>query len=111
MNQLPGYHDSARRLIREVDGRVARKMRARRTTRQSVWMGLRLFGMIGWSVVLPVLLGVACGVWIDGRWPSRVSWTVTLLFAGVMVGCYGAWRFIERERHQIRPDEEGQRRE
>jgi ATP synthase protein I len=106
VNLLPGSQDSAGRLIREVDQRVARKMRARSTTRHSVWMGLRLFGLIGWSVVLPVLLGVAAGVWIDAHWPSRVSFTITLLFVGVGAGCYGAWRFVEGEQARIRPEEE-----
>jgi ATP synthase protein I len=111
MNELPGYEDRTKRLIQEVDERVARKLRARSSRRQSLWAGLRMSGLIGWSVVLPVLLGVAAVVWIDARWPSRFSWTVTLLFLGLAAGCYGAWSWIERERRRIRPPDKEERRE
>jgi ATP synthase protein I len=46
---------------------------------------------VGWSVTLPTLLGIALGVVIDRRWPGRFSWTLTLLFLGLVFGCANAW--------------------
>lgn len=85
------------RLERQVAAKEARKVRARRETERSVWFGLGMFGMVGWSIALPTLLGIGLGLWIDARWPSRFSWTLMLMFAGVSLGCLIAWHWIQRE--------------
>ena len=64
-----------------------------------------MFGVIGWSVAIPTLLGIFIGIWIDTTWPSRFSWTLMLLFAGVVLGCLNAWSWIERERRSIEEEE------
>jgi ATP synthase protein I len=56
-----------------------------------------MFGMVGWSVAVPTLLGIALGVWLDRRFDGRISWTLTMLFLGVALGCWTAWYWIERE--------------
>jgi ATP synthase protein I len=71
--------------VADAVGRKAeRRLRARRTGRRGVWSGLGMFGLVGWAVALPTLLGVALGLWLDARFPSRVSWTLTLLFLGAL---------------------------
>ena len=62
-----------------------------RTAQDSFWSSLSVLGVVGWSVVLPTLLGVALGIFLDRRWPGRVSWAITLLFAGLVLGCVNAW--------------------
>lgn len=84
-------------LEREVEARARRKLRARRERDRSVWFGLGMFGLIGWSVAIPALLGIAAGVWIDSRWPSDRSWTLMLLILGVALGCLNAWNWLQRE--------------
>ena len=64
----------------------SRKLKARRERDRTVWFGLGMFGLVGWSVAIPALLGTALGLWIDSRWPSRVSWTLMLLVIGVALG-------------------------
>jgi ATP synthase protein I len=93
-----GSTPASNELERTVGTRESRKLRARRDQAQSVWFGLGMFGLVGWSVAVPTLLGVAAGVWIDSRWPSRVSWSLTLLFLGVVLGCVNAWCWVNRER-------------
>ena len=61
-----------------------------------------MFGLIGWSVVIPTLLGVALGLWIDQTWPSRYSWTLMLLLLGIILGCLNAWRWISQEQPKDR---------
>jgi ATP synthase protein I len=80
-----------------VVAKQARKLHARRQGEESAWFGLGMFGLIGWSVALPALLGIAIGLWIDARWPSRFSWTLMLLVMGVAVGCLNAWWWMQRE--------------
>lgn len=80
-----------------IGAKEARKLKARREQNRSIWFGLGTFGLVGWSVAIPTLLGVAVGLWIDVTWPSRFSWTLMLLFVGVIVGCLNAWYWIQRE--------------
>lgn len=84
-------------LSRWVGRRARRKLRARRSGHRPVWFGLGLFGLIGWSVAIPAVVGVAIGRWIDDRWPGPISWTLTLLIAGVGLGCLNAWYWTQQE--------------
>ena len=69
-------------------------MKARRDGTPGVWFGLGTMGLIGWSVVVPTLLGAALGLWIDRTHPGGRSWTLALLVAGLVLGCLNAWRWI-----------------
>jgi ATP synthase protein I len=56
-----------------------------------------MFGMVGWSVATPTLLGVVVGLWIDRRWPSRFYWTQMFLLIGGVLGCFNAWYWRRQE--------------
>lgn len=76
----------------------ARRMEAAKKRRHdSAWYGLAMFGMVGWAVAVPIVLGAALGHWIDWRWPGETSWTLILILAGVVLGCLNAWYWIQRE--------------
>ncbi|MGF6862616.1 ATP synthase protein I [Rhodobacteraceae bacterium MBR-64] len=82
----------------ETIARKARQMEAaRKRRRESAWYGLGMFGLVGWSVAVPVVAGIALGVWIDRRWPGDVSWTLILLLAGAVLGAFNAWYWVQRE--------------
>jgi ATP synthase protein I len=83
-----------------ISAREARKLKARRTANRQIWFGLGMFGLVGWSVAIPTVLGVAAGIWIDVTWPSRFSWTLMLLFIGILLGCLNAWYWVTRESRQ-----------
>lgn len=70
----------------------------------TLWFGLGLSGVIGWSVVIPTLLGAAAGNWIDQHWPGQYSWTLMLLLAGLLLGCLSAWHWVRRSGRHIRQD-------
>ncbi len=84
-------------LARKVGAKEARKLRAKKEQDRGVWFGLGMFGLVGWSVAIPTLLFIAVGVWIDQTWPSRYSWTLMMLFVGVVLGCLNAWFWVKRE--------------
>ncbi|EMB18287.1 MULTISPECIES: AtpZ/AtpI family protein [Rhodopirellula] len=84
-------------LQKNVDAKQSRKLDARQQGDRSAWFGLGMFGLVGWSIAIPTLLGIALGIWIDERWPSRFSWTLMLLIGGVGIGCLNAWWWINRE--------------
>lgn len=81
----------------QVDKKMTRKLSARKNKQRSVWFGLGMFGLVGWSVAIPPIAGIALGVWLDGLFPGRVSWTITLLFIGLVLGCINAWRWVRKE--------------
>lgn len=81
----------------DVERQAWRKRRARQR-RESVWFGLGMFGLVGWSVAVPTLIGIAVGVWVDsGAADPGTSWTLTGLGIGVGVGCAIAWFWVRRE--------------
>ena len=81
----------------EVERKLERRLRARREQDRGVWFGLGMFGLVGWTVAIPSLAGLALGLWIDATWPSRFSWPLMCLLAGVLAGCFGAWHWVRRE--------------
>ncbi len=82
---------------KQVGVKEERKMKAREEGTRSAWFGLGMFGLIGWSVAIPTIVGIALGIWIDSTWPSDYSWTLMLLFIGVIVGCVNAWYWLKSE--------------
>jgi len=88
--------DILRKFTREVERKGALKIRGREEQGETVWFGLGMFGIVGWSVVIPTLIGIALGVWIDSTWPSQYSWTLMLLIAGLLIGCLNAWYWVRR---------------
>ncbi len=82
---------------KEVAARHERKERAKAKKLRTVWFGLGTFGLVGWSVSIPTVVGIALGVWIDRTWPGRHSWTLMLLVVGAALGCWTAWQWIEKE--------------
>ncbi len=93
----PRAESDSERLGAQVGRRVDRKLRARRESRRTAWFGLGMFGLVGWSVAIPTLAGIALGLWLDARYPGRPSWTLTFLLIGVALGCLNAWYWIRQE--------------
>jgi ATP synthase protein I len=56
-----------------------------------------MMGLVGWSVVVPTLLGAALGIWLDKRHPGPISWTLSLLLGGLVIGCLNAWHWVAKE--------------
>lgn len=83
-----------------IGDKANRKMAAQRD-RKSALSGLGLFGLIGWSVTVPALLGILLGVWLDKHVKQNFSWTLSLLLAGLMFGCFIAWNWLQKENQDI----------
>jgi ATP synthase protein I len=89
-----------------IGAKATRKIKARRNASKEVWFGLGMMGLIGWSVVVPTLLGAALGIWIDNRHPGSHSWTLMLLIIGLSLGCLNAWRWVDKEDRGMREQQE-----
>lgn len=91
---------------RQVGAKETRKLKAQRRVTRTVWSGLGMMGLVGWSVAVPTLLGAALGIWLDKRYPSVHSWTLTLLIIGLCIGCLNAWHWVAKEDREMRADME-----
>lgn len=102
MSEPPSREErpARKKVVVEIGRKAERKLRARGEADRSVWFGLGMFGLVGWAVAIPTLLGVALGFWLDRKLPGRVSWTLTGLIVGVVLGCLNAWFWVERESGQ-----------
>lgn len=86
---------------RKIGDKERRKLKGLRDTRRSVWFGLGTFGIVGWSVVIPTVLGTALGIWLDKNYPQTFSWTLTCLITGLFGGCFIAWNWIDKENKEM----------
>jgi ATP synthase protein I len=100
--------DEITNFLKQVAAKAARKQSAQRAGTRTVWFGLGMMGLIGWSVTVPTLLGVMLGAWLDRHHPGAHSWTLSLLLAGLIVGCANAWHWVSREQSAIHEDSGGE---
>jgi ATP synthase protein I len=84
-----------KRLIAAVERRAARARDDGRP--RSVAAHLGQIGVLGWQIVVPGLLGVALGRYLDGRFDAGIFWTAGLLVGGLALGCWSAWRWVARQ--------------
>lgn len=98
-------HAGESNFSQQVGVKAARKLKAQNHVTQTVWSGLGMMGLVGWSVAIPTLLGAALGLWLDERYPSGHSWTLALLAAGLVLGCFNAWHWVAKEEREIREQE------
>lgn len=87
----PDRLDDAVRIRRE-----RRESRQRRRPR-SIGENLAMIGALGWTIVLPTLLGIFLGRWLDRSFGAGVFWTLGLMFAGLVTGCALAWQRMHHE--------------
>lgn len=93
-------------LSKKVGSIERHKLNARKKGLDTVWSGIAMFGIIGWSVVIPILAGVMIGLWLDANHPlGNRSWTLMLIVAGLVIGCMNAWRWIAEENRHMHNEE------
>ena len=90
----------------QVGDMAARKLKAQQHVTKTVWSGLGMMGLIGWSVAIPTLLGAAVGIWLDNHYPGGRSFTLMLLVVGLCLGCFSAWRWLDKEDKEIHRQED-----
>lgn len=89
---------------RKVGDKETRKLRQQSKSIRNIWFGFGMFGLIGWSVTIPTLIGIALGLWLDKHYPGSITWTLNLLIIGLIVGCLNAWHWLSKENKAIHND-------
>lgn len=85
--------------------RAKRLQRARETPSASPLIGLSAFGVIGWSVAVPTVVGALLGRWLNRLAPQPFSWTLALMLAGLVLGIIYAWRWVGEHQDAVHDEE------
>jgi ATP synthase protein I len=94
---MDGPNHDRQQFAEKVGAKEARKARARREREHGIWFGLGMIGTVGWSVAVPTLVGVAVGLWLDRKSDTGISWTATMLFLGLALGCFNAYYWVKKQ--------------
>src|ERR1700722_11534836 len=86
---------------RQVGAQAARKRKAQRGAKRSIWFGLGMSGLIGWAATVSTLIGAGLGIWIDKHYASKYSWTLMLLVLGLGIGCLNAWHWVDSQYQEM----------
>lgn len=90
-------HDRPPPLDKAVKTRRERQARGRKDREPSVAQYLATIGVLGWTIVTPILLGIFLGRWLDRAFDTGAFWMLSLLAAGLAVGCFLGWKWITRQ--------------
>jgi ATP synthase protein I len=74
-----------------------REQRHKRASDRAIWQNLSMIGALGWLIVVPTLLGVLLGRWLDETFATGILFSGALIFVGVAMGGYLAWQRIKKE--------------
>lgn len=85
-----------KKIEKKIQSDVEKKIKAK-DEKDDLMFGLGVFGIIGWSVSIPTLLGAFFGTYLDDNFPMGFSWTLTLLFVGIVIGCLNAWYWVKQK--------------
>ena len=87
--------DEQDKLVRSVRLHGDRYRRWQREGDPSVARRLAQIGVLGWIIVTPILIGMFSGRWLDETFRSGLFFTAPLLFLGVGLGCWSAWKWMQ----------------
>jgi ATP synthase protein I len=87
----PETHDP---LVTSVKLRAQRQARWLRDGEDTVARRLAQIGVLGWLTVIPMLVGIFAGRWLDRVNHTGIFWTAPLLMVGTALGGWSAWRWI-----------------
>jgi ATP synthase protein I len=74
-----------------------REEEIRRNPEPSLGARLGQIGILGWTIVLPALMGLALGRWLDQKFASGVFYSAPLVMLGAGLGLWLAWRWMSRQ--------------
>jgi ATP synthase protein I len=81
-----------------------REARGRAQPEPSLGSRLGQIGILGWTIVLPTLAGLAIGRVLDRLFGTRVFFSAPLLMLGAAAGLWFAWKWMHRQERS--PDDD-----
>ena len=85
------------RLARAARTAAEREAEGRADPEPSLGARLGQIGVLGWTIVVPTLLGLFLGRWLDRALGTGIFFSTPLLMAGAAIGFWSAWRWMHRQ--------------
>ena len=76
---------------------VERAAKGRADPEPSLGARLGQIGVLGWAIIVPTLLFLFLGRWLDLSFGTGVFFSAPLLMVGAAVGLWSAWRWMHRQ--------------
>lgn len=92
----------ADRMARAARQAVQRGRHAQEEPEPSLGSRLGQIGILGWTIVVPTLLGLALGHWLDRHFGTGVFFSAPLLMTGAAIGLWFAWKWMHRQTRRDR---------
>ncbi len=96
---------SQKKFSQLIEDKEKLRLREKHRSKRGMLYGMGMFGLVGWSVVIPTLAGALLGFWLDKHFHGTQSWTLTFLLIGLITGCITAWHWVSRENKEIHKEE------
>lgn len=84
-------------LARAARDAAERDRRGREDPEPSLGRRLGQIGILGWTIVVPALIGLFAGRAVDRALGSGIFFSAPLLMLGVAFGFWSAWRWMHRQ--------------
>lgn len=78
----------------KIENESEKKIRSRKEGDQ-ILFGLGAFGIVGWSIAVPTVALTFLGLYFDRISTTEISWTITMMLAGLGIGCFNAWYWVK----------------
>ena len=85
------------RLARAAQTAAEREAEGRADPEPSLGARLGQIGILGWTIVVPILLGLFLGRWLDRTFGTGILFSAPLLMIGAIFGFWSAWRWMHRQ--------------
>lgn len=59
-------------------------------------LGARLgqIGILGWTIIVPILVGLLIGRWLDRQFATGIVFSAALIMVGAAIGMWSAWKWM-----------------
>ena len=85
------------RLTQAAQKAAAREAEGRADPEPSLGARLGQIGVLGWTIVVPTLLLLFLGRWLDRSFGTGIFFSAPLLMIGAAIGFWSAWRWMRRQ--------------
>lgn len=83
-------------LVEATRRAAGRAEEARRRGEPSLGGRLAQIGVLGWTIVVPTLVGALVGRWLDRRFGTGVFFAAPMIMIGAALGLRSAWGWMHR---------------
>ena len=85
------------RLAQAAQKAAEREEEGRADPEPSLGVRLGQIGVLGWTIVVPTLLFLFLGRWLDRIFGTGIFFSAPLLMIGAAIGLWFAWRWMHRQ--------------